>query len=183
MKPIETKRLILRPVDAERDAAFVLRMLNEPDYIANVTDRNVRTLAAAKDYIREKFLPGHERYGVGYCVVFLRPGATARQVELKSSGTPVGSCGLMKRDTMEDFDIGYSTLTQYAGNGYAFEAAWAMMEYGRRELGLKRIIGFTSPTNAKSTHLLEKLRLRFERMVQVPGFPNEARLYGWEQKK
>ncbi|MEP7016156.1 MAG: GNAT family N-acetyltransferase [Verrucomicrobiota bacterium] len=169
MKQIETKRLILRPVDAERDAAFVLQMLNEPDYIANVADRGVRTLVAAKDYIREKFLPGHERYGVGYCVA-----------ELKSSGKPVGSCGLMKRDTMEDFDIGYSTLIQHAGNGYAFEAASALMDYGRTEMGLKRIIGFTSPTNAKSGHLLEKLGLRFERMVQVPGFATEGRLYGWE---
>jgi RimJ/RimL family protein N-acetyltransferase len=170
MKQIETKRLILRPVDAERDAAFVLQMLNEPDYIANVADRGVRTVAAAKDYIREKFLPGHERYGVGYCVA-----------ELKSSGTPAGSCGLIKRDGMEDFDIGYSTLIQYAGNGYAFEAASAMMEYGRTQMDLKRIIAFTSPTNLKSAHLLEKLGLRFERMVQVPGFEIEARLYAWEQ--
>jgi RimJ/RimL family protein N-acetyltransferase len=168
MKQIETKRLILRPVDAERDAAFVLQMLNEPDYIANVADRGVRTLAAATDFIREKFLPGHERYGVGYCVS-----------ELKSSGTPVGSCGLMRRDGMEDFDIGYSTLIQHAGNGYAFEAALAMMEYGRTEMDLKRIVGFTSPTNAKSAHLLEKLGLRFEGMVLVPGFDVEGRLYAW----
>jgi len=170
MKQIETKRLILRPVDVERDAAFVLQMLNEPDYIANVADRGVRTVAAAKDYIREKFLLGHERYGVGYCVA-----------ELKSSGTPAGSCGLIKRDGMEDFDIGYSTLTQYAGNGYAFEAASAMMEYCRTQMDLKRIVAFTSPTNLKSAHLLEKLGLRFERMVQVPGFEIEARLYAWEQ--
>jgi RimJ/RimL family protein N-acetyltransferase len=171
MKQIETKRLILHPVEAERDAAFVLQMLNEPDYIANVADRGVRTVAAAKDFIREKFLPGHERYGVGYCVV-----------QRKSSGTPVGSCGLMKRDGMEDFDIGYSTLIAYAGNGYAFEAASAMMEYGRTKMGLQRIVGFTSPTNLKSAHLLEKLGLRFERMVLVPGFATEGRLYAWEQQ-
>ena len=169
MKEIETKRLTLRPIDPERDSGFVLRMLNEPDFIANVADRGVRTEDAAKDYIREKLLPGHERYGVGYCVV-----------ELKQSGEAVGSCGLMKRDTLDDFDIGYSTFIRYAGNGYAFEAASAMMEYARVELGLKRIVGFTSPTNAKSAHLLEKLGLRFERMVKVPGFEIEARLFAWE---
>ncbi|HJT79688.1 MAG TPA: hypothetical protein VJ719_00705, partial [Chthoniobacterales bacterium] len=66
MNQIQTERLILRPVDVERDAAFVLQMLNEPDYIENVADRGVRTLEAAKEYIRQKMLPGHERYGVGY---------------------------------------------------------------------------------------------------------------------
>jgi RimJ/RimL family protein N-acetyltransferase len=89
----------------------------------------------------------------------------------------------MKRDGLEDVVIGYSTLIPYAGSGYAFEAASAMMEYGRTEMDLKRILGFTSPANLKSAHLLEKLGLRFERMVQVPGFAIEARLYAWQQEK
>jgi [ribosomal protein S5]-alanine N-acetyltransferase len=166
MKQIKTKRLILRPFEPERDAAFLLEALNDPGFIANVADRGVRTLAQAADYIREKFFPGYERYGVG-CYV----------VELKTSGTPVGTCGLLKRDTLEDFDIGYSTLERFAGNGYAFEASTALMQYGRTALGLKRIVGITSPTNAKSAYLLEKLGLRFERMVQIPGFASESRLF------
>jgi RimJ/RimL family protein N-acetyltransferase len=166
MKPIETERLILRPVEPERDAVFVLEVLNEPDFIENVADRGVRTIEEAANYIRTKFMPGHERYGVGYCVV-----------ELKESGTPIGTCGLQKRETLDDFDIGYSILRRFSGNGYAFEAAAALMEYGRRELGLNRIIGMTSPENAKSAHLLEKLGLRYERMVQVPGFVGESRLF------
>ena len=166
MKPIQTRRLRLRPFEPERDAAFLLEVLNEPDYIANVADRGVRTLEAAADFIRVKFLPNHERYGVGYCVV-----------ELKTSCVPIGTCGLIKRDTLDDFDIGYSILARFSGNGYAFEAAAALMEYGRNELGLRRIIGLTSPTNEKSAHLLEKLGLRYERNVQVPGFATESRLF------
>ena len=126
----------------------------------------MRTVEQAADYIRSKFMPGHERYGLGYCVV-----------ELKESGAAIGTCGLVKRDTLDDFDIGYSTLRQFSGKGYAFEAAAALMEYGRRELGLTRIIGLTSLTNAKSAHLLEKLGLRFERMVLAPGFESESRLF------
>ena len=166
MKQIETKRLILRPFEPERDAAFMLEALNDPAFIANVADRNVRTLSQAADYIREKCFPGYERYGVGSCVV-----------ELKISGTPVGTCGLIKRDTLDDFDIGYSVLERFMGNGYAFEAATALMQYGRTALGLKRIIGITSPANAKSAYLLEKLGLRFERMVQIPGFASKSRLF------
>jgi RimJ/RimL family protein N-acetyltransferase len=169
VKQIETHRLRLRPFEPERDAAFLIEVLNEPAYIANVADREIRTLAAAADYIRVKFLPGHERYGIGYCVV-----------ELKTSGVSVGTCGLMKRETMDDFDIGYSTLERFSGNGYAFEAASALMQYGRTELGLKRIIGLTSLTNARSAHLLQKLGLRFERNVQVPGFATESRLFASE---
>ncbi|HEY4283097.1 MAG TPA: GNAT family N-acetyltransferase [Chthoniobacterales bacterium] len=167
MEPIETNRLILRPFDPDRDAAFMLEALNDPGFIANVADRGVRTIEQAADYIREKFVPGYERYGIGYCVV-----------TLKATGEPVGMCGLLKRDTLDDFDIGYSTLERYAGNGYAFEASDALMRYGRTELGLKRIIGLTSPDNAKSAHILEKLGLRFERMVQAPGFVTESRLFG-----
>ena len=171
MAPIETERLVLRPFELERDAAFLLKVLNEPDFIANVADRGVRTIEQAGNYMREKFFPGYERYGVGYCVV-----------ELKESGEPVGTCGLLKRDSFDDFDIGYSTLQRFAGNGYAFEAATALMEYGWTKLELKRIIGFTSPDNAKSAHLLEKLGLHFEGMVQVPGFPVEARLFAVERR-
>jgi ribosomal-protein-alanine N-acetyltransferase len=167
MKPIETERLILRPFELERDTAFLLEALNEPDFIENVADKGVRTVEQAADYIRIKFMPGHERHGVGYCVV-----------ELKESGVAIGTCGLQKRETLDDFDIGYSTLRQFSGKGYAFEAAAALMDYGRKELGLTRIIGLTSLTNAKSEHLLEKLGLRFERMVQVPGFASESRLFG-----
>ena len=170
MKQIETERLILRPFDPDRDAPFMLEVLNEPTYIANVADRGVRTLAQAADFIRQKFLPGFEQHGVSYCVV-----------ELKAAGEPIGTCGLLKRDTLEDFDIGYSTLERFSGNGYAFEAASALMQYGRTKLGLKRIIGLTSPTNMISAHLLEKLGLRFERMVKMPGFGTESRLFGSDQ--
>lgn len=167
MKPIVTARLIVRPFELERDAPFLLEALNEPDFVENVADKGVRTVEQAADYIRTKFMPGHERYGVGYCVV-----------ELKDSGIATGTCGLVKRETLDDFDIGYSTLRRFSGKGYAFEAASALMEYGRRELRLTRIIGLTSLTNEKSAHLLEKLGLRYERMVQVPGFELESRLFG-----
>src|SRR4051812_42874709 len=167
MQSIETERLVLRPFDPERDGAFMLQVLNDPGFIANVADRGVRTVEQAADYIREKFVPGYERHGIGYCVV-----------ELKTTGEPVGVCGLLKRDALADFDIGYSMLERYSGNGYAFEASDALMRYGRANLGLKRIIGLTSPANARSAHILEKLGLRFERMVQTPGFETESRLFG-----
>jgi RimJ/RimL family protein N-acetyltransferase len=163
---LETERLTLRRM-TPNDAPFMLATLNEPSFVQNVADRGVRTLEGAVDYIRTKIMPSYEQFGFGFYVV-----------ELKETGTPIGVCGIVKRETMDDVDIGYSLLDQYAGHGYAFEAASAVMEYGRRVHGLERIVGMTSPTNHRSIRLLEKLGLRYEKMVQLPNFDGESKLFG-----
>jgi len=164
---LETNRLLLYPLEPDRDAPFVLEVLNEPAFINNVADRGVRSVAEAAEYIRKKIVPSYEQFGFGFYIV-----------ELKDSHTPVGMCGLLKRETLEDVDIGYSILERFWRNGYAYEAASALMAHGRSELGLQRIVGITSPTNHSSAMLLEKLGLRFERMVQLPGHATESRLFG-----
>ena len=162
---VETERLILRKM-TPADAPFMLETLNEPSFIRNVADRGVRTVDDAADYIRTKMLPSYEQSGFGFYIV-----------ELKKSGTPIGVCGIVKRETMEDVDIGYSLLDRFAGNGYAYEAAAAVMEYGRTTHGLQRIVGVTSPDNHRSIKLLEKLGLRYEKMVQLPNFDAPSALY------
>ncbi len=166
-KVLETERLVLREMDAAHDAAFMLELLNEPAFLRYVADRGVRTTGAAAAYITEKILPSYEKLGFGFYVV-----------ELKESGEPVGICGLVKRDTLDDVDIGFSTAARYERRGYAREAASALLEHGRTVHGLARIVGITAPDNHASARLLEKLGLRFERMVQVPGFGSESRLFG-----
>ena len=161
----ETERLLLRRMTLA-DASFMLETLNEPSFIANVADRGVRTLEDAADYIRTKIMPSYEQFGFGFYII-----------ELKESGTPIGVCGLVKRETMEDVDIGYSLLDRFAGNGYAYEAAAGVMEYGRTTIGLKRIVGMTAPDNCRSIRLLEKLGLRYERMVQLPTFDAPSKLF------
>ncbi|HSH38164.1 MAG TPA: GNAT family N-acetyltransferase [Chthoniobacterales bacterium] len=163
---LETERLSLRRMTLD-DAAFMLEALNEPSFIRNVADRGVRTLDDAADYIRTKIMPSYEQFGFGFYIV-----------ELKESGTPIGVCGIVKRETMDDVDIGYSLLDRFSGHGYAYEAAEAVMRYGRECHGLKRIVGMTAPENQRSIRLLEKLGLRFERTVQLPGVEGESKLFG-----
>jgi RimJ/RimL family protein N-acetyltransferase len=162
---VETERLSLRQMTPV-DAPFMLETLNEPSFIANVADRGVRTLEGAADYIREKMMPSYEQFGFGFYII-----------QLKETGEPIGVCGLVKRETIDDVDIGYSLLDRYAGKGYAYEAAQAVMEYGRAVHGLKRIVGMTSPTNHRSIKLLEKLGLRYEKMVQLPNFDAPSKLF------
>ena len=163
---VETERLVLRRMTLA-DAPFMLETLNEPSFIRNVADRGVRTLDDAAEYIGSKIMPSYEKFGFGFYIV-----------ALKESGTPIGICGLVKRETMEDVDIGYSLLDRFAGNGYAYEAAAAVMEHGRTAFGLERIVGVTAPDNHRSIKLLEKLGLRYERMVQLPTFEGEGKLFG-----
>ena len=99
-------------------------------------------------------------------------------VALNGGGPPIGICGLIKRDSLEDVDIGFAFLPEYWGRGYAYEAASAVMAYGGNALRLKRIVAVTSVDNDSSARLLEKLGLRFEGMVKLSNDSEEVRLFG-----
>ncbi|MEP6686574.1 MAG: GNAT family N-acetyltransferase [Verrucomicrobiota bacterium] len=138
MTILETERLRLRRMTCD-DAAFLHELMNEPEFIRNVADRGITTLADAVRWIEEKILPGYGRPSFGFHVV-----------ELRGTGVSIGFCGLIKRETLDDVDIGYSILQRHSGSGYAYEAASAMMAHGRNVLGLQRIVGLTAPSNAIS---------------------------------
>jgi RimJ/RimL family protein N-acetyltransferase len=162
---IETERLNLREVD-EGDAAFILELLNDTDFVRYVADRGVRTLEDARRYVSEKFVEGYRRNGYGFWLV-----------EPKESKTPAGICGLVKRDGLPDVDVGYAFLPPFRSKGYAYESAAAVLAYARDVVGLKRLLAITDPDNAASIRVLEKLGMRFERMVSLsPGEP-EVRLF------
>jgi RimJ/RimL family protein N-acetyltransferase len=147
---------------SEDDAEFMLRLLNEPSFLRYVGDRNVRTIAEARKYIREGPLASYERHGFGLCLV-----------ELKDSRVPIGICGLLKRESLEDWDVGFAFLPQFWSKGYAFEAASAVLAQARAA-GMKRILAVTSQDNIASIALLEKLGFRFDRLAQV--YENEPEL-------
>lgn len=169
MEMIETERLLLRKLTAD-DAAFALELLNEPAYIKNIADRGVRTEADAVAYITKGPLASYEKFGLGL-----------NAVVLKDTGETIGMCGLLRRDYWDETDIGYALLERFWYKGYAYEAAAAMIDYGRKVLGLKRIVAITAPDNDASIKLLEKLGLRFEKMIQLPGYEGEdTRFFVWE---
>ena len=164
-KILETERLILRKLTLD-DAAFLFELMNEPAFIEYVADRGLRTEGDAARYLLDKILPMYERFGFGFY-----------RVELRESEIAIGICGLIKRDTLDDADIGFSILQRFGGNGYAYEAAVAVLNYGRTVLGLARICGVTAPCNGTSIHLLEKLGLKFQRKIHLPGYGVESLLF------
>jgi len=162
----ETDRLILRRLSTD-DAEFILELVNDPAWLRFIGDRGVKTLDDARDYIRKGPIESYARRGFGLYAV-----------ERKEGGSPIGICGLVKRDFLEDVDIGFALLPEFRGKGYAHEAARATMSYAREVVGLDRIVAITSPDNDASARLLEKIGLRFERMIRIsPDSPEEVRLY------
>lgn len=168
MKVLETERLVLRRLTAE-DAAFILELVNDPDWIRFIGDRGVRTLEAARDYISNNLLAMYERHGFGLYLT-----------ELKGEGVPVGICGLIKRDSLEDVDVGFAFLPQFRGKGYGYESAAGVLEYGRKTLGLKRIVAITSLDNSGSAKLLDKLGFTYERTMRLSKDGEEVFLFASE---
>src|SRR4051812_21539892 len=138
----ETPRLRLRYITAQ-DAAFILALLNEPDFIRNIGDRKIRTLEDAQRYILDGTVTGYEKVGFGLYLV-----------ELKDTGTPIGVCGLLKRDYLEDADVGLALSARFRRQGFGFEATAAVLQHGRDVLGIGRIVAITSPDNQESIRLL-----------------------------
>lgn len=163
--PIETARLTLRRL-TEDDAEFILGLLNEPSFLQFIGDRGVRTVEDARAYIQKGPVASYERHGFGLLLV------TRNQ-----DGAPIGMCGLLKRDALDDVDVGFAFRPAYWSQGYAFEAASAVIAHGNTALGLRRVAAITQPDNAGSIRVLEKLGLRFERMVTMPGETTEIQFY------
>jgi RimJ/RimL family protein N-acetyltransferase len=162
---LQTERLDLRlPVAA--DAPFILTLVNDPDWLRHIGDRKVHSLEDARGYIAK-----------GPAAMYARHGHSLMLAALKD-GTPIGLCGLLRRDTLEQPDIGFAFLPQYRGQGYACEAASATLADGRGRLGLRRILAITSQDNTASGRLLEKIGLRCEGLRLMPGETREVKLYG-----
>ncbi|MCU1287845.1 MAG: ribosomal-protein-alanine acetyltransferase [Acidobacteria bacterium] len=165
MKILETERTTLREI-TENDAAFILDLMNQPSFIKYIGDRDVRTIDAARREIENRFLKSYTESGFGFWAV-----------ELKDSNTPIGICGFVKRETLPEPDVGFAFLPQFERKGYAYEAALAVMKYGREKLNLQRVLAITTRENERSVKLLEKLGLSFVRLIAMPHEKEELKLF------
>jgi RimJ/RimL family protein N-acetyltransferase len=161
---LPTSRLLLREFTLA-DAPFVLELLNEPAFIQFIGDRGVRDLAGAEKYLRDGPLASYARHGFGLWCATL------------PEGTPLGTCGLLRRDFLPGPDLGYAFLARYHGHGYAHEAASAVMRHAREPLKLGPIHAITAFRNPGSVKLLGKLGFDFVDFIQQPGYTEPSRLF------
>ncbi len=164
-KWFETERLILKPTSID-DSAFVYELLNSPKWLKYIGNRNVNSIEEAKEYIKNKMQPQLERLGYSNYTVIR-----------KSDTIKIGSCGLYDREGLEGIDIGFAFLPNYEKKGYAFEAANKMKEVGFEEFGIWQISAITAKDNISSQRLLEKLGLKFDKIIKIPNDDEDLLLY------
>ncbi|WP_316819204.1 GNAT family N-acetyltransferase [Pedobacter nyackensis] len=165
MKEIETSRLYLKATDIE-DAPFILELLNTPKWIRFIGDRNVKDLAGATEYIKNRMMPQMEELGFGNYVLVR-----------KEDGAKIGSCGLYKREGLDGVDIGFAMLPDFEGKGYSGEAAIKLKQLAKTEFHLERLNGITSHDNTASINLLKKLGLKLKGTVRLPNDTEDLLLY------
>jgi RimJ/RimL family protein N-acetyltransferase len=162
---LETERLTLREID-ENDAPFVRRLLNEPSWLRFIGDKGVKSDDDARTYIRNVPRASYARHGFGLWLVVR-----------KSDCVAMGMCGLIKRDSLEDVDVGFAFQPDFWGAGYAHEATMAVLAYGKNTVSLKRIVAVTTLDNESSIKLLRKSGFILERTLRLGEGGEEVNLF------
>jgi RimJ/RimL family protein N-acetyltransferase len=162
---VATDRLRLRLLSLD-DAPFILELVNDPSWLEFIGDKGVRNENDARTYLAKGPLDMYARLGFGLYLVELRDGAI-----------PIGICGLIKRDSLDDVDIGFAFLPEFRGKGYAQESALAVLALARSKLAMTRIVAITSPRNRRSIRLLQKLGLTLEQEVDLPRDGGKSLLF------
>lgn len=165
MAVLETDRLSLRRFVTD-DAQFILTLVNEPSFLRYIGDRKVRNLEDARQYILSGPATSYERHGFGLYLV-----------ELRESHTPIGMCGLLKRAELSDPDIGFAFLPDYWNQGFAFEAAFAVLQDAAQRLRIRRVLAITSLDNDASIKLLQRLGFSFEGVTKLSNDGEQVKLF------
>ena len=162
---LETDRLRLREFNLG-DTEFIIKLLNSPGWLQFIGNRNVETVQQAKNYLENGPMKSYSENGYGLSLV-----------EKKDEKKAIGMCGIIKRENLDDPDIGFAFLPDFAGNGFAYEIADATMVYAKDELNISKIAAITVADNVKSIRLLEKIGLRFIKIFSFPDSKEELLLY------
>ncbi len=165
MALLETERLRVELADLE-DKEFFFALLNSPKWLKFIGGRDIKTVQNAENYIQNSLIKSYHEKGFGLYKLLLKP-----------DNIPIGICGFLKRNYLDSVDIGYAVLPAFEGKGYTFEAATAILEYGKTQLGLHPVYGITTEANLASRYLLEKLGLRFIFIISDPNASAELLVY------
>ncbi|MDU8886778.1 GNAT family N-acetyltransferase [Yeosuana sp. MJ-SS3] len=165
----ETERLFVKKF-TKNDASFFLELANSPNWIKYIGDRNLKSVKDAEEYLKNGAIKSYKEFGFGFY-----------KLELKSErNKAIGTCGIVKREELDDVDIGFAMLPEYEGKGFGYESSVEILNIAKRQFNLKRIVAITLPTNKSSIHLLEKVGLSFEKKIKP--FENDEELLLFSKK-
>ena len=107
-------------------------------------------------------------------------GAGLWAVENKSTGDVFGYCGLTNFpdiDGQPEIEIGFRLKKRCWGNGYATEAAFVVRDLSFNQYGVFRLVSIVNPKNIASIRVVEKLGMKFEKIVKLTNSPCVDNLY------
>jgi len=139
---------IINPDDYE----FMQLLVNSKGWLENIGDRNVHSKNDAIAYIDKIMRTENLFYWI---------------VRIKEENTPIGIISFIKRSYLEHFDIGFALLPGFHNNGYAYEAAKAVLTMVSGLAGFTTILATTISSNTNSMKLLTKLGFRYEREIDI----------------
>jgi RimJ/RimL family protein N-acetyltransferase len=98
-------------------------------------------------------------------------------VDIEATGQCIGFVGLNVTEiagiaTAETHEIGWRLAPEYWGNGYATEAATALVDFAFDRAGLDEVISFAVVTNTRSLAVMERLGMRHVRDFDHPAIPD-----------
>ena len=153
-----TARLRLRPV-ASAAAAAMLRVYGDAAVMRYVADGKPRDAAAIAGWQRNIARSYRER---GYGLAALCRASLAE---------PIGFAGLTHPGGQSEAELKYALAPPYWGQGYASEAAAALLDFGLRTVGLARIIATVDTVHTASVQVLDKIGMRrVEERVDAEGY-------------
>lgn len=162
---LETDRLVMRCITRD-DAPFIYRLLKEPSWLEFIGDKNINNENDAKKYIEMEYISMYQKYGFGLFIV-----------ETKDTNNPIGICGLMKRENLDDADLGYALLPEFWGKGFAFEAVMSVLKSAKDTHKLSRILALSKSSNRPSINLLNKAGFVFDRDLKLLEDEEKLHIY------
>ncbi|MCF8273109.1 MAG: GNAT family N-acetyltransferase [Flavobacteriaceae bacterium] len=150
----ETNRLIISKISLE-DAPFFLKLVNTPNWIKYIGDRNLKTIKDAEDYLTNGILKSYKELGFGFYLL-----------QNKFDNEAIGICGLVKRDQLDEVDFGFALLPEFEAQGFGFEASTAILKVAKDGFNIKKVLAITLPINTNSIKLLEKLGFNYEKRIK-----------------
>lgn len=172
---LDTERLSIRQL-CPADAGFYLGLLNEPSFHEHIGDKGVRTLEDALEHLSQGPLNSYQKHGFGLYLVCLKPIPSTQQ---DMAETPIGICGVLKREELPLPDLGFAFKPAFWGKGYAFESAQALLVFEARRHELEQVLAITSPQNQASQSLLLKLGFVAEGEQVISEGAEPVSLFRW----
>jgi RimJ/RimL family protein N-acetyltransferase len=142
---------------------LILREFSEADIPELVPLIGAREVAATTLRIPH---PYEEKHAREFFATAPKENELRLAIRLRDTGRLCGGIGLHPDASLPQAELGYWIGVPYWGNGYATEAATAVVKYGFEKLKLERIFAGHFKGNEKSGRVLQKIGMRHEGRVR-----------------